>query len=82
MDLQEDLIQRKNEIEKISAYTSLRKGLALLIKLKKIAVLISMIFLVIVAFQHKHPGATLLQILVTLASTAILLIFLRVTEFF
>lgn len=82
MNIQDDLQQRKNEIAKISAYSSLRNGISFLIKLKKIAVLIAMLILIIIAFQYKNTGETVFQIIITLGSTAISLVLLSVIEDF
>ena len=82
MNIQEDLIQRKNEIEKVTAYATLRKGVSFLIKLQKIAVIIGLLIFVIMSFQHRHAGATIFQILISIGSTVITFVFLSVIEKF
>ena len=80
MNIQEDLTQRKEEIEKISAYSTLRKGIAFLIKLQKIALFIGMIIFIVIAFKNKHLGSAIFQILITLGITTISFVLLTVIE--
>ena len=80
MNIQEDLTQRKEEIEKISAYSTLRKGIAFLIKLQKIALFIGMLIFIVIAFKNKHLGSAIFQILITLGITTISFVLLTVIE--
>ena len=82
MNIRRDLLKRKSKIAKITAYSSLRNGSLFSLNYKKSCVLITMDPLYnFLLFSIEMPGLVF-QIMITLGSTAISLIFLSVIEDF